>query len=527
MSPAGCLWPAPAWDEAVAAICRRLEGIPLALELAAAQVAVLSPTEIVPLLEDRFAVAWRAGRLAPARQQTLRASIEWSYELLEAPERAAFARLAVFTGAFGRAAASQVARADVPMLAALAAKSMIYVVPGAARTRYRMLDTLRAFGVEQLRAAGEETVIQERHLGWWLSRAESACGHGTVPASAEGFEQLCEDIDDLRAALRFAAAHRPGAGLALMAGTRELWYRLAQPEGLERSLRFLELCTEPGRQRAYALITAGRLATTVMDHPLARRLLTEALSLAPGAGDSGIEPLACFLLGVSLFLSQELDDAQRWFSRALGQYSAIGDGCGTGRSTATLGAVAFFRGDLPRATELLQQALVVLTTEGDRWGQGLCHTYLGLTATQSRSMRTAEQHLLQGIALLAPLHDVAILGIALAALAAVEVTQAPRRALVLAAAAAARSGAATLGGDHQIAGIGVERVGDQRLADLRPVGVGRVNEGDAKLDRPPQRRLRLLPVRRRLPDALPGDPHRTEAHAVYRKVATDVDRSRR
>jgi predicted ATPase len=308
--------PGGEWDAAVRAICRRLEGIPLALELAAAQVAVLSPAEIVPLLEDRF-VAWRAGRLAPARQQTLRASIEWSHELLEPAERAAFARLAVFTGAFGREGAREVARADVPMLAALAAKSMIYVVPGPVRTRYRMLDTLRAFGIERLRAAGEEAGIRERHLDWWVSLAEPACGRGTVPASAQGFEELCEDIDDLRAALRFAAVHRPAAGLRLMGTTRELWYRTAQPEGLERSLRFLKLCQEPGRDRAYALITAGRLATTVMDHQLARRLLTEALPMARGTGDDGIEPLARFLLGVSLFLSRQLDQAQRHLSRAL------------------------------------------------------------------------------------------------------------------------------------------------------------------------------------------------------------------
>jgi len=429
------------WDEAVLAICQRLEGIPLALELAAAQVAVLSPAEIVPLLADRFAVGWLAGRLAPARQQTLRASIEWSYELLDPAERAAFARLALFAGAFGRDGAGEVAGADVAMLAALAAKSVIYVVPGAGRTRYRMLDTLRVFGVERLRAAGEEAGLRQRHLAWWLRRAESDCGRATVPASAAGFEQMCEEIDDLRSALRFADEHQPAAGLALMASTRELWYRMAQSEGLERSLRVLERCPEPSRDRAYALITAGRLAISVMDHRLARRLLTEVLSIAPGSGNGGTEPLACFLLGLSLLLSQQHDDAQRRFSLALEAYSAIGDGCGAGRSTAALGIVAFFRGDLPRATGLLQQALATLTAEGDRWGQGLCHTYLGLTAKQSRNMPAAEQHLLAGIGLLAQLRDVAILGRALAALAAVELTRAPRRALVLAAAATARSGA--------------------------------------------------------------------------------------
>lgn len=429
------------WDEAVAAICRRLEGIPLALELAAAQVAVLSAGEIVPLLEDRLAVASSAGRLAPARQQTLRASIEWSYELLDAAEQAAFSRLAVFTGAFGRDGADEVASAGLPMLAALAAKSVIYVVPGASGTRYRMLDALRAFGVERLQEAQEETRVRERHLRWWVSRAESACGPGTVPASAQGFEEVREDIDDLRAALRFAETHDPAAGLRLVGSTRELWYRAAQSEGLKRSLRFLELCEQPPRERAYALITAGRLAITAMDHHRARRLLTEAAALAPAAGDAGVEPLACFLHGVSLFLSHELDEAGRFLSRALALYTGAGDGCGIGRSTATLGVVAFFAADWTAATGHLEQALVLLTAAGDRWGQGLCHTYLGLTAKESRSIRGAERHLLEGIRLLAPVHDLAILGIAIAGLAAVEVPRAPRRALVLAAAAAAREGA--------------------------------------------------------------------------------------
>ena len=243
-------------DAAVQAICRRLEGIPLALELAAAQVTVLSPAEIVPLLADRFAVVSRTR--VPARKQTLRASIEWSHELLTPVERAAFARLAVFTGAFGRDGAAEVAGAGTAMLTELVAKSMIYVVPGPSRTRYRMLDMLRAYGTERLHEAGAETELCQRHLQWWVRRAASVCGHGTVPASAERFEQLCEDIDDLRGALRFAAEANPALGLRLMGDTREVWYRNAQPEGLERALHFLRVSADLGPARAYALITAGR-----------------------------------------------------------------------------------------------------------------------------------------------------------------------------------------------------------------------------------------------------------------------------
>jgi tetratricopeptide (TPR) repeat protein len=136
-----------------------------------------------------------------------------------------------------------------------------------------------------------------------------------------------------------------------------------------------------------------------MDQQLARRLLAEALPMAGGSGDDGIEPPAGFLLGVSLFLSGQLDQARKSLSRALELYSAAGDRCGIGRSTATLGVVAFFGGDWPRATAILEQALASLTAAGDRWGQGLCHTYLGLTAKETSGMRGAERHLLEGLRL--------------------------------------------------------------------------------------------------------------------------------
>ena len=149
-----------------------------------------------------------------------------------------------------------------------------------------------------------------------------------------------------------------------------------------------------------------------MDQQLARRLLAEALPTACGSGDDGIEPLACFLLGVSLFLSGQLDPARQSLSRALELYSAAGDQCGIGRWTATLGVVAFFGGDWPRATATLEHALALVTAAGDRWGEGLCHTYLGLTAKETPGMRGAERHLLEGLRLLTPLRDVAILQVA-------------------------------------------------------------------------------------------------------------------
>jgi non-specific serine/threonine protein kinase len=356
----------------VVAISRRLEGIPLALELAAAQVSVLSPSEILPLLEDGLALAAAPGRLVPTRQRTVRASVAWSYALLDDQERVAFARLGVFTGAFSRDGPLAVAGADMRALAALAAKSMIYPVPSrAGETGYRTLETLRAFALGQLADAVHQ--VRERHLEWWISRAEQSCGHGLVPLSRPGFDAVYQDIDDLRSALRFAIEHAPRSALRLIANTRDVWHKAAQSEGLQHALRLLELCPEQDAERGWGLAAGGRLAMVAQDHGLAQRLLGEAVAIAQREPEPSLEALVRWLLGISLTLSYRLDDSEGMARSALELFQAQGDEAGEGCSTSLLGFVAVLRGDFTAAGDLLTRALSILASAGDVFGAGHCH----------------------------------------------------------------------------------------------------------------------------------------------------------
>jgi DNA-binding NarL/FixJ family response regulator len=394
----------------------------------------------------------------------------WSFELLDAAERSAFARLAVFTGAFSRDGAHAVAEANTQVLAALTAKSMIHPVASrGGATRYRMLETIQAFALEQLADAAKP--VRERHLEWWISRAERSCGRGLVPVSRAAFDAVYQDIDDLRSALRFAIEHAPRKGLRLIATTRDVWHKAAQSEGLERALRLLEVCPEQDADRGWGLVAGGRLAMVAQDHELAQRLLGEAVAIARREREPRLEALARWLLGISLALSQRLDESALMARSALDLFRAQSDEAGEGRSTSLLGFVAVLRGDLAAAPELLEQALAILTAAGDVFGSGHCHWYLALLKRAAGDLRAAEGHLREAIELLSSDRDVAILGMALAALAQIEVKRAPRRALVIAAAAAARH---RVGGRYGL--FGGDDIEHVRAAAISAVGPGKAEQ---------------------------------------------------
>ena len=182
---------------AVAGICRRLEGLPLAIELAAARARVLSPEQIGARLGGRLGLLTRGGRACPARQQTLRASIGWSYELCSAAERLLWARLSVFAGGFeldaaeGICAGDRLAAADVlDLLAALADKSVLIAEHGAGVVRYRLPEILREYGQERLQQAGEYTVLRRRHRDWYEQLARHTDTGWLSPRTADRVARL-------------------------------------------------------------------------------------------------------------------------------------------------------------------------------------------------------------------------------------------------------------------------------------------------------------------------------------------------
>src|SRR4051794_25011290 len=245
---------------AVAEICYRLDGIPLALELAAACVPLLSPRQIADRLEDALNLLRRGGRAAVTRQQTLGATLEWSYQLLDGDEQAVFRRLAGFAGSFTLDAVQAVCGADLDETRVLAAlgrlvdTSLVAAEMRPDATRYRLLETVRQYAVGQLRAAGEAADVSVRHCAWFLRIAQA---YDAERSPTEALDPWCLDVehDNLRVALGWATQHRPADALELAASLWRYW--LARGLFAE-GRRWLEIALagapDPSPLRARALL---------------------------------------------------------------------------------------------------------------------------------------------------------------------------------------------------------------------------------------------------------------------------------
>jgi hypothetical protein len=226
----------------LAALCQRLDRLPLAIELAAARVGVMAPAEILTGLEARLGVLGGGSRLSPARRKTMRATVEWSYELLDATEQRAFRSLSVFVGGFDADAAMAVAPGlDVDAFARLVDKSV--VVAGETprgRTRDRLLETVREYAHELLADHGELDAIRERHLRWFSVLAERTEPDWPPFVVADVLDERREDYENIRTALEWAAEADQCAGLRLLAAMRELFPMLGQADGRRIAQLLLE-----------------------------------------------------------------------------------------------------------------------------------------------------------------------------------------------------------------------------------------------------------------------------------------------
>ena len=249
-------------DAAIAALCERLDRLPLAIELAAARIGAMSPAEILSDLEARLGGLGGGPRVSPTRHRTVRATVEWSYDLLDPAEQRAFRSLAVFVGGFDADAALAVAPGlTVDAFARLVDKSVVVArETPRGRTRYRLLETVREYAHELLVASGELDAARERHLRHFSALAAST-EVGWPPFVTETLlNERREDYENVRAALEWAAESDPCAGLALFAAARELFQMLGQADGRRIAQVLLERCPARDRSRVEVLITAGILA---------------------------------------------------------------------------------------------------------------------------------------------------------------------------------------------------------------------------------------------------------------------------
>ncbi|HEX8065988.1 MAG TPA: tetratricopeptide repeat protein [Thermoleophilaceae bacterium] len=291
----------------LAEICEKLDGIPLAIELAAARVRLLSLEQIAAGLSDRFHLLTGGDRSGLSRHRTLRASVDWSHELLSDEERTLFRRLAVFAGGFSLDALEPVGAIDpaersgaLDVLASLVDKSLVVAEQDGAAVRYRMLETVREFALERLADGGELDAIRRRHAEYFLSRAEAAAPELMTARAGERLPDLDADAANLAAALAWTSAAEPEWALRLCAALTFWWKaRRMFAAADEACARALEAAgPAPSSLRAQVLWTRGYLLTFAARYPEAIGTLREALETAEAVADRSTVARATGILGM-------------------------------------------------------------------------------------------------------------------------------------------------------------------------------------------------------------------------------------
>ena len=348
----------------VAQICSRLDGLPLAIELAAARAKVLSPTALLERLDQRLPVLTGGARDVPERQRTLRDTIAWSYELLDEAEQMLFTRVAVFVGGFTLAAAENVAEADLDTLASLVEKSLVRQ----GEDRFRMLETIREFAVERLEESGDLDRIRRRHFDFFLELAGREQSE-TDRQGAEWLQGLEVEHDNFRAALRFARAlDDPRLELRLVSSLADFWeHRGHLAEGLDRIREALDRDPDaPAEIRVPALQWGSMIALKQGDFEAARQLAKEKRRLAAALGDEAAVAGSIRVLGNVASAEGRYDEARVLLEQSKSISERLGDELGLQSSVHNLGLLAMDQGDYGRARQDLESALAISERRGLR-----------------------------------------------------------------------------------------------------------------------------------------------------------------
>ena len=342
-------------DATVEAICTRLDSLPLAIELAAARTRLLAPGALLARLERALPLLTDGSRDAPERQRTLRATIEWSYDLLDDESRRLLARLAVFAGSFPVEAAESVCDANVSELAALVDLSLLKPIGD---ERLLMLETIREYGLERLAESGEEERFRTRHAEEFARLAEAAY-ELREQAEAEWSSRLDRDHDDLRAALDWLSRTDPDASLELAGALGWFWFtRGYLAEGDARLRATLDASAANGRVRARALAASGSLAARIGMVDEGRQRLEEAVARWTRARRSGGDRGALEALGWLLVYDAGDDEASlAAFEEARSIRQALGDRAGETRALVGVCQVLVALDEVERAEALSHELL--------------------------------------------------------------------------------------------------------------------------------------------------------------------------
>jgi non-specific serine/threonine protein kinase len=375
---------------AVAQVCHRLDGIPLAIELAAARVNVLAVEQIATRLDDRFRLLIGGSRTTLPRQQTLQAAMNWSYDLLSEKERTLLRRLSVFAGGWTLEAAEAICFGDgtevieiLDLMTQLVNKSLVVVEMQDKEARYRMLESVRQYGRERLREVGGAEDIHRRHRDWFLKLAETAEVECLGRQQSMWYDRLVVEHDNFRAALEWSLGDADeGAVLRLAAALYPLWFvRGHFAEGrrwLERALS--PSSTAPTLTRAKALYAAGWLAQVQLDDNRAVELAEANLALRQQHGEKQGIARALILLGAAAQDRGEYGRARLLLEQGLSLSQELGDTVAMAIALNNLGQVARRQGDYAAARSSYGEALALRRGLGDEGGIAVQLDNLGRVA---------------------------------------------------------------------------------------------------------------------------------------------------
>jgi predicted ATPase/class 3 adenylate cyclase len=465
---------------AVAQIAARLDGLPLALELAAARIKLMPPEAILSRLSSRLTLLTGGARDLPDRLQTLRAAIAWSYDLLEPPVQRLFVRLAVFHGGACLSEVESVCRPAAELgvdtldgLAMLVDHSLLKQAQPGGEPRFHMLETIREFALNLLEHSGELPLLRQRHTEAYRSLALTAQPHLTRSERRTWLGRLETDLDNLRAALsRLLETGQGGAAQHLVGALWRFWLMRAHlGEGRERAAEALRLSGGQVSERIAALSAAGSMAYWQMDAPAAVQSFGEAVQLARRLGDLKALAMNQYDYGFAMLIAGDSQRAIALVREGLDVARELGDSAVLGEVLTALGTLHWRMDDMAAAEPLIQQAIEVLEGSAAAYPLAWAHSMRAFLRIQKRDFRGAREDYSAAIALFADTEDLSQLVQEFTGYASLAHAEGdPERALRLAGAALTAQAAS------QIVLLRVERLGSFFEEAITQVGRQRAEE---------------------------------------------------
>jgi predicted ATPase/DNA-binding CsgD family transcriptional regulator len=391
---------------AVARVCYQLDGIPLAIELAAARAKVLTVEEISARLDDCFGLLVAGGRTAMPRHKTLHATMDWSHDPLSGPERALFRRLSVFAGGFSLDAAESVcAQEDLErdevlgLLSHLVDKSLVTAQETGGKTRYRLLETIRQYGLEKLRGSADEAEVRRRHAAYFVGLAEWAEPKLSGPEQVGRLDELERENGNLRVVMGWALAEGEAGIVARLGWALRRFWLLHGHQGEGR--RWMEAQLErdaPPSLRSRVAVVAALMSHAQGDYQACEGYAPEGLALARQVGDEPCAAYALTLMGLSQMRRGNVEGATARFEESLPLLRRSGEEQTVPLVLVWLGSTSLVDGDRGRAARMFGEALARARQRGDRLGTNIALYSLAQIALSEASYAKAESMLAEGLA---------------------------------------------------------------------------------------------------------------------------------